>query len=129
VSIRHNLPLPPSILSAIPMGVMEVEIEIPMDPPLPLQREDIEKQWAYQEAVREEADTLMESALHSLRVDGASEQQLGALISAVRLHCLLKVLDLDVSEVARRHHESHGITLSPNRALAAALVPELKDLL
>lgn len=125
MSNRRKLPVPPSLLSSLPLAV-EIEV-IDLEIPLPVQREKQREQLASQEEIRETAQQLMEAALDSLRMDGVSEQQIALLLSAVRIESLVKLLDLDLYRVAKRHYESDGATISPNRAVAAALVPELKD--
>lgn len=125
MSNRRKLSAPPAFLSAIPIGV-EIQV-IDLEVSVPVQREEVEARWEEQEEIRRGTQHVLEEALNSLRLDGASEQQLEAVMGAMRITCLLKILDLDVYNVARQYYESDGATISPNRALAAALVPELKD--
>lgn len=118
---KLSLPVPPSVLS--PMltmtPVLEVEILAPAEP----STEEI------RQSVRDAADRMLSASLESLRLEGVTEGQLADFHGAVCLEILVRLLDLDLDEVAMRFVESGGQTLGVSATVAATLIPEVGNFL
>lgn len=108
---------------AAQVQVLEVEVEVTPSP------EKTSRDESFREGVAAKAEQSLEDALDSLRLMGASEQQLGALMGATRLMCLLRLLDEDLDGVFFQYWASHGATISAQEQIAKILVPELHHLL
>lgn len=122
---KVSLPVPPALMSPLnlPRGAQVLEMEIVLSAP----RTDNEKR--FEQIVRDKAADSLKEALDSLRLDGASEQQLGALMGSTRLECLLRLLDMDLEGVVLEYLATGGATSTLREVIAMALVPELKGLL
>lgn len=122
---RRRMPLPEALLTPLNLSrstrVLEMEIILPSS-----RTPDEEK---FEQIVRNKAAEAMEEALNSLRLDGASEQQLGALMGSARLECLLRLLNLDLEGIVLEYVATGGATRSVREEIAALLVPELEGLL
>lgn len=123
-SMPATLLSPLDLTSVLPgVQVLDVQISVPAQPS-PTQED---REFAL--AIREEADQNLVDALDSLRLSGASEQQLGALMGATRLACLLRLLDEDLDEVMLRYLASDGQTPTVREVIARIMVPELERVL
>lgn len=114
---KLSLPVPPSVLS--PMltmsPVLEMEILLPTGP----SDEEI------RQIVRDSADRMLSASLESLRLEGVTEGQIADFHSAVCMDILVRLLELDLDEVARRFMESGGRTRPVSASVAIALLPEV----
>jgi hypothetical protein len=117
--------MPDSLLS--PLGLPE-RIPAMLEVHLPAQPEPSPEEKLFEQSIREYSSTALEDALNSLRLDGASEQQLGAVMGSTRLECLLRLLELDLDGVVLEHLITQGSSPSLRQVLATALVPELKNI-
>jgi hypothetical protein len=122
---KLSMPVPEALLAPLnlPTGPKVVEMEFVFPSP----RTDDEER--FEQIVRDKAADSLKEALDSLRLDGASEQQLGALMGSTRLECLLRLLDMDLEGVVLEYLATGGATRTLREVIAAALVPELDGLL
>lgn len=122
---KLSLPVPPALMSPLnlPRGGQVLEMEIV----LPAPRTDNEAR--FEKIVRDKTADALEDAMNSLRLDGASEQQLGAVMGATRLECLLRLLNMDLESIVLDYITSGGTTASLREIIALALVPELGSVL
>lgn len=103
--------------------VFEVEYdEVPSPRKAEREREQIHKR------VREASSQGLEAALDMLRLEGVSEQAINVLSTAMRMECMLRLVDLDLEEVAYRYIQSEGQTASIREAVALTLMPELEGM-
>jgi hypothetical protein len=122
---KLSMPVPEALLSplVLPGQVRVLEMEIV----LPAPRDD--NQERFEQIVRQKAAEALEEALESLRLDGASEQQLGAIMGSTRLECLMRLLDLDLEGIVLEHVATGGATRPLREVIASVLVPELDGML
>lgn len=71
----------------------------------------------------------LERGLDDLRLNGVSEEQIAAVLGAVRLECLLMLMDYDLMGVVADYVQSNGKTASLREVIAMILMPELSDLI
>lgn len=124
---KLSVPMPEALLSplVLPTQIQVVDVEFVL-PSLPEPSPSDEE---IRESVRKASERTMDKALDSLRMDGVTEQQLADLLSAARLDCLLRILDLNLDEVALRFVETGGATLGVSATIATELLPQIGDFL
>lgn len=119
---KRMLPVPPSLLSPMLTITPVLEIEVDSEVLYPSDSE-------IQEHVRSTSQRLMEETLNDLRMEGVTEEQIANVMGATSLDMLVRLLDLNVDEIAYQHMKTRGASPSVSQAIATMLLPEVGDLL